>query len=153
MTSLIKGYLAIIPKSRYFNILPESYIVDIMIRYSELIIRFVVGGSLIVAISLLAKSKYPQLAGLAVLFPAVTIIGYFFLLSSQGVDSVRPIILFSIYSVPTVFAFLATLYIALKRFGIAQSILLSIMAWLAVALIFLFLEQRFFEIAKNGSQI
>lgn len=122
-----------------------------MLRYSELLLKFVIGGSLIVAITLLGKSKYPQLAGLAVLFPAITTIGYFFLISSEGVDTVRPIILFSIYSIPTVLAFLIGLYFALKHFSTLQSILLAIIAWLITAGIILFFDKYLIEIFKKGS--
>ena len=108
---------------------------------------------MIVAITLLGESKYPQLAGLAVLFPAVTVIGYFFLISSEGVDAVRPIILFSIYSIPTVLAFLIVLYFALKHFGTVQSILLAIVAWLITAGIILLFDRYLIEIFKKGGQL
>ena len=49
---------------------------------AEIIIRFIAGGSLVVIVSLLAKAGHPQIAALAVLFPVVTIVGYWFALSS-----------------------------------------------------------------------
>ena len=51
----------------------------------ELLTRFLVGGSLIVLVSLLAKLKYSVIAGLFVLIPIVTLVGYFF--TGQSVDS------------------------------------------------------------------
>ena len=51
----------------------------------ELLTRFLVGGSLIVLVSLLAKTKYSVISGLLVLFLIVTLVGYFFI--RQSVDS------------------------------------------------------------------
>jgi uncharacterized membrane protein (GlpM family) len=51
----------------------------------ELLTRFLVGGYLTVLVFLLAKTKYSVIAGLFVLFPIVTLVGYFFIW--QSVDS------------------------------------------------------------------
>ena len=51
----------------------------------ELLTRFLVGGSLIVLVSLLAKMKYSVISRLLMLFPIVTLVGYFFI--GQSVDS------------------------------------------------------------------
>ncbi|MCD4809841.1 MAG: GlpM family protein [Methanosarcinales archaeon] len=51
----------------------------------ELLTRSLVGGSLIVLVFLLAKTKYSVIAGLFVLFPIVTLVGYFFI--GQSGDS------------------------------------------------------------------
>jgi len=51
----------------------------------ELLTRSLVGGSLIVLVFLLGKTKYSVIAGLFVLFPIVTLVGYFFI--GQSVDS------------------------------------------------------------------
>jgi len=51
----------------------------------ELLTRSLVGGSLIVLVFLLGKTKYSVISGLFVLFPIVTLVGYFFI--GQSVDS------------------------------------------------------------------
>ncbi len=109
----------------------------------EILLKFIIGGGLIVIITLIGKSKYPQLSGLIILFPAVTVIGYFFLISSIGSESVRPIVLFSIYSLPAVLAFLVTLYFTVNKFNTWHSIFLSIGAWLIVSGILIFLSKYF----------
>ena len=57
-----------------------------MISLPELLVRFIAGGTLVVIISILGKSHHPQLAGLAVLFPVVSVVGYYFLISAIGGD-------------------------------------------------------------------
>ena len=117
-------------------------------KFMELLLKFIFGGGLIVLISLLAKSKNPQLAGLAVLFPIVTLVGYFFIINSIGKVNARPIILFSIIALPTVLAFLITLYFSLKHFNIYYSFSLSILAWLIVAILVFYLDKHFFHLYK-----
>ena len=117
-----------------------------MISLPELLIRFIAGGTLVVIISILGKSHYPQLAGLAVLFPAVSVVGYYFLISAVGTETAKPIILFSIYSLPTVLAFLVVLRLAINRTGLFLGFTSAILAWLIVAAFMLFLEKRYFHI-------
>ena len=112
--------------------------------FNELLLKFVFGGTLVVCVSLLGRSEHPQLAGLAVLFPAVTVAGYYCLLSSEGAEAVRPAILFSILSVPAVAVFLVVLYFAAGKFSTWQSIFLSVCSWLATATVILLADRYFF---------
>ncbi|OHB32501.1 MAG: hypothetical protein A2X84_04350 [Desulfuromonadaceae bacterium GWC2_58_13] len=112
----------------------------------EHVIRFVVGGAMIVVICLLGKSKYPQLAGLAVLFPAVTLVGYYFLISEQGKDAVRTMIGYSLLGLPTVLVFLLCLYFALGKFDIFTSFSIAIGAWLLTAVLIYWNADRVFRI-------
>ena len=106
---------------------------------------------MIVLISLLGKSKCPQLAGLAVLFPAVTLVGYYFLISSAGKAFVRPIILFSAMSVPTVLVFLLVLNRTLRSHGVLLSFALAILAWLLTAAVVLLLDTFVFHVYQSAS--
>ncbi|RJX20359.1 MAG: hypothetical protein C4570_03885 [Ammonifex sp.] len=106
---------------------------------SEALIRFVVGGSLIVLISYLGKSKQYYLAGLAVLFPIVTIVGYYFLSLTTSRQTLQHIVLMSLYSVPTVIVFLFVLYFSIKKLPLWQSMFLSLLGWLIMAVLVTFL--------------
>ena len=117
-----------------------------MISLPELLVRFIAGGTLVVIISILGKSHHPQLAGLAVLFPVVSVVGYYFLISAIGKDAAKPIILFSIYSLPTVLAFLVVLRLTIHRTGLFLGFASAILAWLIVSAVMLFLEKQYFHI-------
>jgi len=114
----------------------------------EHVIRFVVGGAMIVAVSLLGKSKYPQIAGLAVLFPAVTLVGYYFLVTAQGKEAVRPMIGYSLLGLPTVLVFLLCLYFTLSRFDTLTSFAIAIGAWLGTAVLVYLSADRVFQIVR-----
>ena len=81
----------------------------------ELLLRFIAGGSLIVLVTLLAKTRYPMLAGIFMLFPAVTLVGYYFIGQSMSVAQLRQVTKFSIYALSTTFIFLVTFYYAQEK--------------------------------------
>jgi Uncharacterized membrane protein required for alginate biosynthesis len=100
----------------------------------ELITRFLVGGTLVVLINLIGKSRNSFVAGLAMLFPAITLLGYYFLsLSHHG--TLSKTVMFSIWSLPTSLAFLLTLYFTIDKIPILQSLALGIASWLITAIV------------------
>lgn len=107
---------------------------------TEALSRFALGGGLIVLVSLIGKSKNPSLSGLAVLFPIVTVVGFYFLSRTVAPLELKSIILFSIFSLPSVLAFLLALYWAVGKFPILASMFVGIGAWLATALLILWLK-------------
>jgi uncharacterized membrane protein (GlpM family) len=102
----------------------------------ELITRFIAGGTLIVLISLIGKSRNSFVAGLAMLFPAITILGYYFLSTSQH-DALSKTVIFSIWSLPTSLVFLLTLYLTIDKIPIFQALALGIASWLISAIVVL----------------
>lgn len=114
-----------------------------MISFREAFVKFIVGGGLILLVSILGKSRFSFLSGILVLFPVVTVVGYYFLAStSQGI-ALQRIVLYSILSLPTVLAFLLVLYFTVNRMPITQSLILSILAWCLVAALIVFIDYKF----------
>jgi membrane protein GlpM len=77
---------------------------------NELAMRFIVGGTMITVISLLSKSRYPYISGLFMMFPAVTLIGYYFVSGSVTSAQMREITVYSLYSVLAVVVFIMSFY-------------------------------------------
>ena len=100
---------------------------------TELTLRFCAGGGLIVLITLLAKTKYPMLSGIFMLFPAVTLVGYYFVGQSMSIPQLQQITKFSIYALSTTFIFLLCFYFAQVRFSLNISLIASTIAWLVAA--------------------
>jgi uncharacterized membrane protein (GlpM family) len=100
---------------------------------AEYAIRFVAGGSLVVAVSLLAKARNPMLAGIFMLFPVITIVGLYF--AGQSLDSagLGKIALFCMAALPTTLVFLGTFYSTIGRFNLVQCLIMSTVAWCASA--------------------
>lgn len=110
--------------------------------WQEALWRFVCGGLLILAVSWIGKGKNPQLAGLAVLFPAVTVVGYYFLSQSIPPVALQRTIALSIWALPAVAAFLLTCYFLVTRMSIGWTLLCGISAWLVICLIIIQAHQH-----------
>ena len=103
--------------------------------YLELLSRFVAGGSLIVIVTLLSKTRFPALAGVFMLFPAVTLVGYYFVGQSMSVPQLQHITKFSILALSTTFAFLVAFYYARELTSLNMSLALATTAWLVSAVL------------------
>lgn len=102
-------------------------------NYTELALRFFVGGGLIVMVALISRTKCSILSGIFILFPAVSLIGFYYIGSSVGAEQLRQITKFSIYSLPTIFVFLFTFYNTHQSIGVNKSLFVSLVAWLISA--------------------
>ena len=100
---------------------------------AELLFRFMAGGSLIVAISLLSKTKYPMLSGIFMLFPAVTLVGYYFVGQSMSVTQLQQVTKFSIFALSTTFIFLITFYYAQEYQSLNIALMSSTCSWFIAA--------------------
>ncbi len=114
----------------------------------ELITRFIVGGLLIATVSLLAKSQYSLISGLFVLFPIVTLVGYYFIGQGVSAATLKDITLFSLYSLPTVLVFLLAFYFLQSKFNVNYSLLLSVLAWLFAAGLLITINHYFLHLGK-----
>lgn len=110
--------------------------------WQEGLIRFVCGGFLVLVVSLISKGKNPHVAGLAVLFPAVTVVAYYFLSQSLPTESLRNTVVLSILALPTVAAFLITFYYCIGRMAISYALLAGVGAWLIIAALTMQASQR-----------
>jgi membrane protein GlpM len=104
------------------------------VSWREAAVRFVVGGGLVLFVSFLGKTRYPYVAGLAVLFPIVTFVGYYFLSAQMHGRGLQGVVLYGIFSVPALVAYLLVVYFTIDRLPAWQSLLLGLAAWVAVAL-------------------
>ncbi|MEA4961019.1 GlpM family protein [Lutispora sp.] len=114
--------------------------------FTEAISRFIVGGSLVLIVSLLGKLKNPYISGLVVLFPVVTLVGYYFLSLSVTGQALQRVVLVSLFAVPTTITFLTTVYFTIAKMPAWKSLSLGLLAWLVTALILILLDRWFFHI-------
>ena len=101
--------------------------------YLELLSRFAAGGSLVVVVTLLARTRFTSLAGILMLFPAVTLVGYYFAGQSMSVSQFQQITKFSVLALSTTFVFLATLYYTRGMTSLNTSLVAALLAWLISA--------------------
>lgn len=110
--------------------------------WQEGMIRFVCGGLLVLIVSLIGKGKNPHVAGIAVLFPVVTVVAYYFLSQSLPAAALRNTVILSMLALPTVAAFLIACYCCIGRMAISWALLAGIGAWLITAVLIIQVSQR-----------
>ena len=100
---------------------------------TEMVLRFLAGGSTVLAVTLLAKTRYPMLSGVIMLFPAVTLIGYYFVGQTVTPVQLQQITKFSMYALSTTFVFLMAFYYAQRTMDVPNSLITSTVAWVVSA--------------------
>lgn len=87
------------------------------------------GGSSAIVIALLSQSRYPALAALATLFPTFALLAHVTSFNLGGSAQVRTVACFGLLALLPYAAYLATIVLAVDRFGFSSAIGLALMAW------------------------
>jgi uncharacterized membrane protein (GlpM family) len=114
--------------------------------FVEAISRFIVGGTLVLIVSWMGKMKNPYISGLIVLFPVVTLVGYYFLSLSIDGQALQKVVLVSMLALPTTIAFLGTVYFTIARMPAVKSLALGLLGWLIAAALIIALDKWFLHI-------
>lgn len=109
---------------------------------AELSLRFIAGGSLIVAVSLIAHSGHARIAGVVMLFPAVTLVSLIFL-DPLTQENVKQLSLGGLVAIPCTLGFLLAVFLLADRVGVGMSIALGVVCWLVIAILVVFLQMRY----------
>ena len=108
---------------------------------NEFALKFIAGGSLITLISLISKCKYPYISGLFMMFPAVTLVGYYFVSGNVTAAELKNITAFSLVSLVTVAAFILSFYYFQSRTTIFYSLGCSLVCWSVSAAVVVFFSR------------
>jgi uncharacterized membrane protein (GlpM family) len=113
--------------------------------FFEGFLRFFFGGTLVLGVSIIAKYGKSSVAGVMALFPAVTVVSFYFMSKTVEKKKVLEAITASTISFPTVLAFLIVLYFSYQKFDIIKSLLISISGWLITAVAINYIKNLFFR--------
>ncbi|MCD4811396.1 GlpM family protein [bacterium] len=108
---------------------------------NEFALRFIAGGSLITIVSLISKCKYPYISGLFMMFPAVTLVGYYFVSGNVTPLELKSITVFSLVSLVTVAVFIVSFYVFQSKYDVIFALLLSLLCWSVSAGVIVFLSR------------
>ncbi|HKJ76693.1 MAG TPA: GlpM family protein [Gammaproteobacteria bacterium] len=93
-----------------------------------------VGGFVVIAIALLARSRFSYLAGLAPLFPTFALFAHVFAYGDGGATSLKAVAYFGLLAILPYSAYLLTVIGSINHFGIKTSLALALVAWTLGAL-------------------
>lgn len=109
-------------------------------------LRFVAAGLLVALLPLIAERFTIAVAGLVLLFPIVTLVGFAVVGSQGGSAAVASASAGSLSALPAVSLFLLTVHIAARRdLGVALPLTLGLAVWFVAASLTLLLNDRLWE--------
>lgn len=117
---------------------------EVYMSILEGLIRFLLGGTLVLLVSLIAKNGKSDIAGIVALFPIITAVSFYFMSKSVEVKTVKNAVLMSVFSLPTTLAFLLSLYFCIGKMNIILALTISVAAWLVAAVAFYYLKLKLF---------
>lgn len=109
----------------------------------NLFIKCIVATIIIIAVHYISKTHNYYIAGLALSFPGLSILAYYFMYKEQGVLKVRVTTYFAILSAIPFVIFLLVLNFTLKKYNILNSILISSIAWVIFSSILIIIWKNF----------
>ena len=105
---------------------------DVM-NFIEGALRFLLGGTLVLLIGIVAKSGKSSVAGIIALFPVITAVSYSFMAKSVDIKILKDAVFSSIISLPATLIFLIVFYLCIGRLNFLFTMALSLISWLAAA--------------------
>ncbi|MEG5266639.1 GlpM family protein [Pseudomonas sp. JDS28PS106] len=101
----------------------------------DLVLKALLGGAVVVIMSMLAKTRNYYIAGLVPLFPTFALIAHYIIGRGRSVEDLKATVLFGMWSIIPYFLYLATLYLLVDRLRLETSLALAVLAWLVAAFI------------------
>jgi uncharacterized membrane protein (GlpM family) len=91
-------------------------------NYFYLLVKFVIGGGIIVGVTLLAQQVDPKYGGILAAAPITTTLAFLFLYNESGQEVTQQLVVSAFYfAIPTVL-FLLVLYLLMNRFSFFPSL-------------------------------
>ena len=104
-------------------------------NYLYMLLKFVIGGGVIVGVTFLAEQVDPKYGGMLAAAPIITTLAFLFTYSEAGMGTTRQLVISAFwFAIPSVL-FLLALYLLMARFSLIPSIGGAYGIWLAALLI------------------
>lgn len=108
------------------------------------LIYFIAGGATVTAAVLLSEVGSPILSGLAILFPGITVISYYFIGKSMGVTAASASINSTVVSSIIVWLpYMITLAYLTPKIGVNKAILYSIAVFLIIGVVWVYVNNKY----------
>ncbi|MFT4303642.1 MAG: GlpM family protein [Candidatus Woesearchaeota archaeon] len=100
-----------------------------------LILKFILGGSLLLGITLLANYIHPKWGGILAVAPIITTLSIIFVRYENSLQTTQQLILSAIYFIIPTLIFLIIMYFLLNKINLIYSLLIAYIIWIIVVLI------------------
>jgi uncharacterized membrane protein (GlpM family) len=103
--------------------------------YTYLLLKFLIGGGVIVGVTLLADQVSPKYGGILVAAPIITSLAIFFTYSEAGQATSRQLVIGAFwFAIPTLL-FLLALYLLMARYTLIPSFFGALGVWLTTVVV------------------
>ncbi len=99
---------------------------------SYLILKFLIGGGLIVGVTFLTKYINPRLGGFLVVAPIITTLSIIFVKFETNLQTTQELILSSIYYFIPTLIFLILMYFLISKVNLISSFVISYAIWAVI---------------------
>jgi uncharacterized membrane protein (GlpM family) len=104
-------------------------------NYLYLLLKFIIGGGIVLAVTLLVNYVTPRWGGMIAVAPIITTLSFIFVNYETNIDTTRQVVLASIrYIIPTLF-FLILLYFLLNKLNLTLSLIISYLFWISIIIV------------------
>jgi uncharacterized membrane protein (GlpM family) len=100
-----------------------------------LILKFVIGGILILAITLLANYINPKYGGILAVAPIITTLSIIFVKYETNTKITQQLILSAIYYIIPTLGFLILMYFLITKINLIYSLIISYIFWIIIVII------------------
>jgi membrane protein GlpM len=99
-----------------------------------LFLKALLGALVVVLLDFLSRSKkFYAFSGLIPLFPTFTLIAHILVYTKQGVNGVKNMTIFAMYSLIPYLAYLISIYLFVDKFNFTIALFLALILWLIFA--------------------
>jgi uncharacterized membrane protein (GlpM family) len=113
----------------------NAAIEEVTVKAAEIALRFLLGGTLVAGIPLVARTLGPKPAGLLTLLPVITLSSFYFIAADEGrADAIRAV-RSALLALPVLVVYLVVTFLALRSRSIAllPALGLGLLGWLGAA--------------------
>lgn len=100
-----------------------------------LLLKFIIGGGIIVGVTLLANYIHPKWGGVLAVAPIIATLSIIFVKHETSLQTTQQLILSTIYFIIPTLIFLVTMYFLLNKLNLIYSLLISYVVWGVIVLI------------------
>jgi uncharacterized membrane protein (GlpM family) len=103
--------------------------------YLQALVKFIVGGSIIVGVTVLAQQINPKYGAILAAAPITTTLAFLFMYNEAGAATTRQLILGTFFFAIPSLLFLVSLYFLVSRYGFLESLGGAYGIWLTSVLV------------------
>ena len=110
-----------------------------------LFLKGLLGASIVIIMSFIAKSKFFIIAGLVPLFPTFALIAHVLVYQSKGISGTKETILFGMLSLIPYFIYLLGVYLLIDKYKLYLALIISTVFWFLSAFIIYYIYMNYLK--------